>query len=62
MRHRFVWGMYCQSMQKRLLSEKGLALEKATSIAVLVETVERDVLELQQKSAESGLHKISMTE
>lgn len=60
LRDRLVCGMHCQSTQKRLLSEKDLTLERALSIAVSMETAAKDALELQKKSVDSGIHKISM--
>lgn len=62
LRDRLVCGMHCQGTQKRLLSEKDLTLEKALAIAVSMETATRDALELQKKSVDSGLHRLTMND
>lgn len=46
LRDRFVCGIRHQGIQKKLLTEKNLSFEKAVKIALIVETAERSVHEL----------------
>lgn len=62
LRDRLVCGMHCQSTQKRLLSEKDLTLDKALTLAVSMETADKDALELQKKALDSGIHKMSIND
>lgn len=52
--------MHCSSIQKRLLSEKDLDLEKALAIAISMETAAKESSESQKKSIENEMHKMSI--
>lgn len=41
MRDQFVWGLYLESLQKRLLREKELTFEKAIELATMFEIANR---------------------
>lgn len=43
---RFVCGLKCEAVQKRLLTEKDLTFKKAIELAMLAETAARDVQQL----------------
>lgn len=60
LRDRLVCGMHCSSTQKRVLSEKDLDLEKALAIAISIEIAAKDASELQKKSTENEMHKMSI--
>lgn len=60
LRDRLVCGMHCSSTQKRLLSEKELDLDKALAIAISMETAAKDASELQKKTVENEVHKMSL--
>ena len=49
LRYRFVCGLKQEHIQKRLLAESKLDLEKAIQTAVAMEMASRDALELQGK-------------
>ena len=54
LRDRFVCGLRAGSIQKRLLAEDKLTLNKATEIAIAMETAARDAVELQQQMKPSN--------
>ena len=58
LRDRFVCGLNNESVQKRLLQEKDLTFERATSLALAMEMAQRDAQELQEKP---DVHKFAQT-
>ena len=54
-------GLRAENIQKRLLSEAELTLEKAITIAVAMETAASDASELQGQRGEIAVHKIYTT-
>ena len=46
--------------QKEATVRKGLGLKKALAIAIAMETAAKDALELQKKSVENEMHKMSI--
>lgn len=58
LRDRFVCGLKDESIQKRLLQEKNLTLEGATTLALAMETAQKDVAEIHNDNP-SAVHKIS---
>ena len=58
LRDRFVCGLRKENIQKRLLSETTLPLEKALEIAVAMEMAAKDAVELQGKSKEASIQYI----
>ena len=59
LRDRFVCGLNNDAIQKRLLAEEKLTLDKAISVATAMETASKDTAELQGKSSViSGVNKL----
>ena len=50
LRDRLVWGLDNESTQKRLLTKRDLTLDMAYDIAVSMETVAKDAIQLQTKN------------
>ena len=59
LRDRLVCGIKNANIQKRLLSESDLKLEKAIEIATAMETAARDAVELRQPHRPDSVHKLS---
>ena len=57
LRDRFVCGLKAENIQKRLLSEAALTLEKALEISQAMETAAKDAIELQSLQQEAAVHK-----
>ena len=57
LRDRFVCGIRAENIQKRLLSEAALTLEKALEVAQAMETAAKDATELQTTQHEAAVHK-----
>lgn len=49
LRDRLVCGMHNESVQRRLLTEKDLTLQKALELAIAMETASKDAMQLQKK-------------
>ncbi|XP_060782844.1 uncharacterized protein K02A2.6 [Neoarius graeffei] len=49
LRDRLVCSMHNESIQRRLLTEKDLTLQKALELAIAMETASKDAMELQKK-------------
>ena len=60
LRNRFVCGLHAENIQKHLLSEDELTLEKTSTIAVAMETAASDASELQGQRGQTADHIISM--
>ena len=62
---RFVCGLRSQAVQRKLLSEAGLTLSKATEIASAAEAASRDAVELStglaQSSTQAEVHRLPAT-
>ncbi|KAK3100621.1 hypothetical protein FSP39_022706 [Pinctada imbricata] len=58
LRDRLVCGLRNEQIQKKLLSESDLTLDKATEIAIAMETAARDAVELQAKHQSASVHKL----
>lgn len=58
LRDRFVCGVKDEAIQKRLLQEQGLTLDKATALAFAMETAHRDAAEIHGNSP--AVHKINV--
>ena len=56
LRDRFVCGLKAENIQKRLLSEAALTLEKALEISQAMETAAKDATELQSLQQEAAVH------
>ena len=59
LRDRLVCGIKKGNIQKRLLSESDLKLEKATEIATSLEIAAKDAVELQHQNRPDSVHKLS---
>lgn len=60
LRDRFVCGLKHEHIQKKLLADPNLTLEKAIQTAVAMETASRDAMELQGKREHVGINKLSV--
>ena len=59
LRDRLVCGIKNENIQKRLLSESDLKLDKAIEIATAMETAARDAVELRHQHRPDSVHKLS---
>ena len=59
LRDRLVCGIKNENIQKRLLSESDLKLDKAIEIATAMETAARDAVELRHQHIPDSVHKLS---
>ncbi|MCG8113098.1 MAG: RNase H-like domain-containing protein [Candidatus Thiodiazotropha taylori] len=59
LRDRLVCGIRNENIQKKLLSESDLTLQKAINIATAMETAAKDAVELQHQHRPDSVHKIS---
>ena len=59
LRDRLVCGIKHGNIQKRLLSESDLTLQKAIDIATAMETAAKDAVELQQQHRPDSVHQFS---
>ena len=59
LRERLVCGIKNANIQKRLLSESDLKLEKGIEITTVMETAARDAVELWQPHGPGSVHKVS---
>ena len=59
LRDRLVCGIKHGNIQKKLLSESDLTLQKAIDIATAMETAAKDAVELQQQHRPDSVQKLS---
>ena len=59
LRDRLVCGIKHGNIQKKLLSESNLTLQKAIDIATAMETAAKDAVELQQQHRPDSVHQLS---
>ena len=58
LRDRFVCSLKAENIQKRLLSEADLTLDRALEVAQAMQTAEKDETELQSLQNEAAVHKL----
>ena len=59
LRDRLVCGIKHGNIQKKLLSESDLTLQKAIDVATAMETAAKDVVELQKQHIPDSIHQLS---
>ncbi|KAK9692521.1 RNase H-like domain found in reverse transcriptase [Popillia japonica] len=60
LRNQFVFGLRAQNIQSRLLEQRNLTLERATEIAVGMETSARDAAQLHSGNASGNVNSVSL--
>ncbi|KAK9739064.1 hypothetical protein QE152_g9340 [Popillia japonica] len=60
LRNWVVFGLHAQNIQSRLLEQRDLTLERATEIAVGMETSARDAAQLHSGNASGNVNSVSL--